>query len=64
VNVDTSEFAVIAGHVEALEAAYAELARRVEQATTVEAILRNADLPAPGPADRPARPRHLRVVRP
>ncbi len=59
-NVDTAEFAALAERVAALEAAYAELAGWVQQATAAEAIMRRArdGEPAPWPLAR----RRLRLV--
>jgi hypothetical protein len=48
--------------VAALETRVAELAQRLEQATTAEAIIRRADLPQPLPSRRRTRPSHLRSV--
>jgi len=65
VNVDTSEFRALTDQVGALEATVAQLAKRVEQATTAEQIIRRAswpELPAARPAARPPRARHLRRV--
>jgi hypothetical protein len=73
VNVDTAEFAALTERVAGLEREFGELAGRVADATTAEEIIRRAGLPepmlygpagapAPKPARRPARARHLSAV--
>jgi hypothetical protein len=64
--MDTREFEALVAAVTRLEAEVAELTRRVEEATTVEAIIARADgaFPSPRPqATIPRRPRHLKAVR-
>lgn len=61
-NVDTAEFAALAERVAALEAAYAELAGWVEQATAAEAVMRRARDNEPAPRTVRGRARHLRAV--
>jgi hypothetical protein len=62
----TGEVRALAAAVTRLEAEVAQLAVRVEEATTVSAIIARADgaFPSPRPrAAKPARPRHLKVAR-
>jgi hypothetical protein len=62
----SGDVAALAAAVARLEAEVAELATRVEQATTVAGIIAHADgaFPSPRPAaPKPCRPRHLQAVR-
>jgi hypothetical protein len=69
-RIDTDVFAAVTERVDRIEADVAELAARVADATTAEAILRRAAMPAAALVygtrtgrPRHARDRHLRVVR-
>jgi hypothetical protein len=62
VIVDTAQFAAITERVATLEAAYAEPAGWVEQATAAEAVLRRARGGEPAPRIVRSRPQHLRAV--
>jgi hypothetical protein len=64
VNVDTGELAAITGELSSLRDEVTRLARRVENATEAEAIIRRAGFPEIGTrrADLPARPAHLKLV--
>lgn len=62
----SGDVAALAAAVARLEAEVAELAVRVEEATTVSAIIARADgaFPSPRPAaTTPRRVRHLKAVR-